>query len=447
VRPDVKLFAYARNYRYGGWRAVRADRSPPLIQSLSSRKVVASGRFTVALLACMTLAACGHDADQTAAATMTTRASPRPAAVARATASRGAGTRAAARRQARSLERLLAYMIRELSIRRGATDDQLFDGREWRSDDMRCWPCNLGPGVAAAVMWRRSKLDRARNGRLATQTFEGMLDQHQQADGSFGTAPATGDQTTLFASVELATATLELQPLLTRDQLRRWRTALAKAADFVWSKFGDYYVNGNINVAVVVLMELTQRITGKPRFRSYASQGLRFALRPPQDRWRGFGLQLTTSPTRADDSDGAGYFAEKGAGKPGFDPEYTTLQAMFLTRLYELAPSARVLRLMNLVFNSLRPRVDTSTFQLRTDGGTRHPQSGRNVPFLSPVLSALAFQGGRADLLSLVPQQLARIAYEMRHSLTYSYGNMYRALGAEVATALQAARPRAAGGA
>jgi hypothetical protein len=410
----------------------------------------------------MTLAACGHDAAQTAAAT-TTQASAQPAAVApaatrgpgtpaaarrqaRAALSRGPGARAA-RRQARSLERLLAYMIRQLSMRRGAADDQLFDGREWRSGDMRCWPCNLGPGVAAAVMWRRSRLDRARNGRLATQTFEGMLDQHQQPDGSFGTAPATGDQTTLFASVELATASLELQPLLTRGQLRRWRTALAKAADFVWSTYGDYYVNGNINVGVAVLMELTRQLTGESRFRSYATRSVRFALRPPQDRWAGFGLQLTVDPKRADDSDGAGYFAEKGAGAPGFDPEYTTLQSMFLTRLYELEPSARVLRLMNLLFNAMRPRVDTSTFQLQTDGGTRHPQSGRQVPFLSPILSALAFQGGRVDLLSLVPKQLARIEYEMRHSLTYSYGNMYRALGAEVATAFQAVRPRAAGGA
>jgi hypothetical protein len=418
-----------------------------LTQALSTCKVVGTGRFTVALLACMTLVACDHDGDQTVASTTTRAASAPPAAVARAAASPERGTRAVAHRQARSLERLLGYMIRELSIRRDPTDDQLFDGREWRSDDMRCWPCNLGPGVAAAVMWRRSKLDRARNGRLAMQTFEGMLDQHQQPDGSFGAAPATGDLTTLFASVDLATATSELQPLLTPGQLRRWRTALAKAADFVWGKLGDYYVNGNINVGVAVLMELAQRITGKPRFRSYARQGMRFALRPPQDRWPGFGLQFTTNPKRADDSDGAGYFAEKGAGQPGFDPEYTTLQSMFLTRLYELAPSARVLRLMNLLFNSVRPRVDTSTFQLRTDGGTRHPQLGRKVPFLSPILSALAFQGGRADLLSLVPKQRARIADEMRHSLTYSYGNMYRALGAEVATAFQVVRPRAAGAA
>jgi hypothetical protein len=110
--------------------------------------------------------------------------------------------------------------------------------------------------------------------------------------------------------------------------------------------------------------------------------------------------------------------------------------------LYVEVPSPRTLRLLNLTYNQIRSRIDQKTFDLDTSGGSRHPQAGRTVPFLSAAPSVLALRGHRSDLRGTLAPQFRRVNTEMKHSLGYSYGNMYRALGLNVATALQAAAPR-----
>src|SRR5205085_5024222 len=87
----------------------------------------------------------------------------------------------------------------------------------------------------------------------------------------------------------------------------------------------------------------------------------------------------TAAPARSDGSDGAAYLTESGASGPGYDPEYTMLQADVATRLFWANGDPRALRLMNLFMNQIRPRIDTTAWTIDTSGGSRHPQADRTV--------------------------------------------------------------------
>ena len=143
-------------------------------------------------------------------------------------------------------------------------------------------------------------------------------------------------------------------------------------------------------------------------------------------------------PTRADGTDGAGYLGESSGGAPGFDPEYTVLQADVATRLFWVTEDPRALRLMNLFMNQLLPRIDTTTWNLDASKGSRHPEANRSVGFDSPVLAVLAWKGGRSDLAPLVGSQIATIVRNFRGALTYSNPGMYFDFGSELASLLLA---------
>ena len=334
---------------------------------------------------------------------------------------------------------LLDDSIRSLVRVDSPTDRQRFAGGLWRSADEGCWPCQVGPGTAAAVLWRSSREPRLRE--LALSTFDRAIRIHRRTDGGF--EGESVDITTMFFGLELATAYLELRPTLGAARERSWRTAVVGAADYLRENGNlAWYTNGNINLGNTTLFYLAWKVSGQKRFLTDYETSFEFMLSPPA-RWNGYGLKLDRTPKRSDGADGKGYLAESGGSTPGFDPEYTQLQADVAARLYVVSHDPRALRLLNLIVNKLLERVD-SGWLLSTAGGTRHPVAGRRIPFTTPALAVLVTSGSRPNLAPRLARQLGRIEREFRGALTYSHRNMYRGLGNQVAVILQSAREKSA---
>jgi hypothetical protein len=335
---------------------------------------------------------------------------------------------------------LLRDSIKTLSTRSGPRDQEFFANGVWRSPDTTIWSYNLGPGTAAAVLWRATGSKDERLRRLAVQTFTTVISQRRNPNGSFGSADDSPDINSMMAGVELGTAYLELKPTLGPKTEARWREAVTGAADFLIQNGNlTWYTNGNINIGNTELFYLAWRVSGAERFRNAYNRSWDFTLHPPQDRWPGFGLQLLdTGPTTGGERGAAGYLAESGGGPPGFDPEYAGIQLDVVSRLYVLSGDPRALRLANLLTNALLPRVG-GTWLLDTSGGTRHPELGRHVPFTTPALAALGWLGGRSDLAAELPGQVARINEGYRGTLRDGSANTYHGLGNQVAVILLAA--------
>ena len=136
-----------------------------------------------------------------------------------------------------------------------------------------------------------------------------------------------------------------------------------------------------------------------------------------------------------DGSDGAGYLAESGGAAPGFDPSYTQVQLDTAADLYVLTHDPTYVRLMNLLFNQLRPRVDLS-FTLDATNGTR---KDGYAPFMSPALSVLVDSGARPDLASDVAPQLSRIESEYKLAMAYTHPNFYKSFEGAISMPILAA--------
>jgi hypothetical protein len=245
----------------------------------------------------------------------------------------------------------------------------------------------------------------------------------------------------MFFTLELGNAYLELSDSLGKARRDRWRGAITGAADYLVRNGNlTWYTNGNINLGNTAVFYLAWRVSGRASYLDAYNRSWTFTLSPPQQRWRGFGLHLIRTPRRADGADGAGYLAESGGLAPGFDPEYSMLQLDVASRLYVESGDPRALRVTNLLVNALLPRVDAD-WALDTSNGTRRPQIGRKVPFITPALVVLADLGGRTALIPRARSQFGRIDREFRGALTYSHRNMYRGLGNEAAVVLEAASP------
>jgi hypothetical protein len=334
---------------------------------------------------------------------------------------------------------LLDDSIRSLAQVDSPTDRQRFAGGRWRSADEGCWFCQVGPGTAAAVLWRSNREPRLRT--LALSTFDRAIQAHRRTDGGFDGESV--EITTMMFGLELATAYLELRPALGTVREKRWRAAIVGAADYLHENGNlAWYTNGNINLGNTTLFYLAWKVSGQKRFLSDYETSFAFMISPPS-RWKGFGLKLDRTPKKRDGSDGKGYLAESAGATPGFDAEYTHLQADVAARLYVVSHDPRALRLLNLLVNKLLDGVD-SDWALSTAGGTRHAEAGRKIPFTTPALAVLVTSGARPDLAPRLARQLGRIEREFRGALTYSHRNMYRGLGNEVAVILQSARGKSA---
>jgi hypothetical protein len=354
----------------------------------------------------------------------------------------------AARAEVRTLRRLLERAVVSLATKSSPGDSEFFAHGVWMSADETCWRCNVGPGTAAAVLWGTGTWRRAWLLRLAEQTFDTAIQQHQEEDGSFG--PALGGESnnvigTMFFSLDLGVADRELEPALGAVRAARWRTALKRAAGYLVSQMSGVYVNGNINLGTATVLRLTAAATGDRRWSAAFARELAFTLHPNASaRSAGFGLRYTVSPSVSTDANGAGYLAERGVGAPGFDPEYTELQDDMASVLYAVDRGPESVRLLNLLTNVLLPRVDSS-YRLHTYGGSRHGTPTSVVPFTTSALPILAFQLGRGDLVRRAQAQLARIREEIRNATRYPYRNSYRYLGFQ-STALAVLAPAASTG-
>ena len=265
---------------------------------------------------------------------------------------------------------LLDDSIKSLAQVNSPSDRQRFAAGVWRSADEGCWFCQVGPGTAAAVLWRSKREPHLRD--LALSTFDRAIRANLRTDGGFEGEAV--DITTMMFGLELATAYLELRPALGTVRAKRWRAAIVGAADYLHGNGNlAWYTNGNINLGNTTLFYLAWKVSGQKRFLSDYETSFAFMLAPPL-RWEGFGLKLDRVPKKSDGADGKGYLAESGGATPGFDAEYTHLQADIAARLYVVSHDPRALRLLNLIVNKLLERVD-SDWALST--GRRHQAPSR----------------------------------------------------------------------
>ncbi len=317
----------------------------------------------------------------------------------------------------------------------------------WKSTNNVCWACdNGGPATAAATLYvltgrsRPVLLDQAR------QTIDTAIATRQGPDGAFS-GPRGDTQSagvaTMFFGVELGTAYRLLAPSLSAATRARWQRSLASAAGYLVAAHDvTWYANGNINLGYTELLYLAWQATGDTTLEQDYEDSWAFTLDPPQARFPGAGLVTVRNPTLADGANGDGYLAEIGPGGTGFDAEYSSLQLDVACRLYLLSGDPRALRLANLLLNVLMPRVNTSSWMLATDHGTRHTQADRHVGFITAAFAVLGFDGGRSDLAHYaLPQLLAEEAWYPQPGQADS-GVFRRAIGNSVAlVALAAAQP------
>jgi hypothetical protein len=278
---------------------------------------------------------------------------------------------------------------------------------------------------------------------MAIETMDTAIKLHQLPNGAFG--PPAGSETgtdiqTVFFAVQLGFTFQVLGMTLDAAHRTSWSRALGGAADFL-EKNGNYkwYTNGNIVLANTVAAAMAWRATGDARYKTMYDTAFDFALKPPQARWPGRGLVMTVPASSTDPSRAAGYLTEEGPAPPGFDSDYTEMQADFAAILYLTTGEARALDLTNLLVNQLMPLVNKTTWELNTSGGSRRPMVNRAVPFTTCALAVLA-SNSRPDLLTLAQSQAKAIGMSFSESTTYTNIGMYQQWGSRLAPTLLSLR-------
>jgi hypothetical protein len=312
------------------------------------------------------------------------------------------------------------------------------DGQWYAPEGLECWNCYDGAGTAAGVLFDQG-IGGHEYEQIAIETTNRAIADRQQPNGMFeGSAAQSAGITTAFYAVQLGVSYFELRNVLGAPTRKRWAAALAAAADSLITAGGTtWYVNGNINLRETEVMWLAWKVTGNPYFKQQYESEWTFTMAPPQPRWLEFGLHLTVIPTDQDGSNGAGFLAESDVvDTPGFDPEYTLLQLDTATQMYVLSREARWLRLTNLLYNQLVPRIEVtpspnSVWILNGLGGTRKNQL---VPFTTAALYVLVAGGYRPELAGGLAAQFASIETEFRKAMSVSSANFYRDLAEELST-------------
>ena len=317
--------------------------------------------------------------------------------------------------------RVLSNLMSETSRGRYYSDG------EWHtpSTDPGCWVCLDGAATGAAVLGTRA--DGA-PGLLpvAEETFDNAIATDQLPGGAFQVEGKPNQVATGMELVELGITYLELRERLDPLTRANWIASIERASDYlIESGATAWYINGNVQLRQVEDMWLAWKVTGAARFQSAYESEWSFAVAPSQATWPGFGLQFTGVPSRPDGSDGAGYLAESGGGSPGFDPEYTTAQLDTAASLWILTHDERYLRLMNLLFDQLRPLIDSKDILNATEGTRKH----NVLPFFSMAPEILLESGDRPDLAAFVSVQLGVVAREYSNPAIYENLNFYRGLG------------------
>ncbi|WP_165400296.1 hypothetical protein [Motilibacter rhizosphaerae] len=344
---------------------------------------------------------------------------------------------------ARQLEDLLLGQVDDLTRRTSASDTDWYANGTWTAPTavLASSRASLGVAVAAAVASSRTTGARATAlRRLAIAGVDATIRKYRLPNGAFSTsiAASSGDVDTVFLSTTIAQAYLALGPGLDAATALRWRDSVTGAADFLVRNGNlHWYTNGNINIGNAAVMAAAYRLSGRAEYAQDTWTALSYAVAPDQSRWPGAGLILTQAPRRGDGADGRGYFAETGAGGTGYDPEYTTVQADFLSKLYLFSGRPEVLRLVNLLVNQMMSRVDVGDWHLDTSGGSRH--TGRDWRFFTtPALALMAWRGGRPDLQSRAQAQFTRAVHEnYTMPIQYDGPNGWYGLSSQPALELQ----------
>lgn len=324
----------------------------------------------------------------------------------------------------------------------------------WTTTDVAgVWPkTNAGPPLAAARLWAATgKQDRAAFDQ-AVSTYETAMATDQKANGMFGADPIANT----WFGVSLGQAYLVLKSGLSPAQQAAWSSSIARAADFLTVNTDAlYYPNGNIAIGYAELFYLAYAATGDAKFKTAYDKSLANAIRPRQDMYPGRGWVTTKAPTKADGSDGSGYFTEEGGGGVGFDPEYTMTQLSVVSNLWLASKDARVLPLLNQLLNQLLPLIRDRTadprfprhYMLDVTGGTRHQYPAGTYRLFDPAAVALlAWSGKRPDLVQMSIGQVTDVNTYFREELSWPsnpvhYSDLGRDVGAMLIAAAPAAQP------
>jgi hypothetical protein len=340
---------------------------------------------------------------------------------------------------AAALQKIAQTGLDSLAATNSQADPRVYKDGVWVHDGAACFRCDVGPGVTAAVLGTLT--GNASDRSMAIQTMDTAIKDHRLPSGAFG-PPAGSEsgpdiQTTFFA-VQLGLTLQALGSSLDSAHRSAWGKALAGAVDFL-AKNGNFkwYTNGNIVLTNAVAAAMAWRATGNAHYKEIYDNAFAFALQPPQVRWPGRGLVTTTAASAVDPSRGAGFLTEEGPGRPGFDSDYTQMQADMAAILFLTTGESRALNLTSVLVNRMLPLVNQVTWELDTSGGTRHPQTNRVVPFTTCALAVLA-SNGRPDLIPLAQSQSRSIGVVFAQSTTYTNIGMYQYWGSRLAPTLLA---------
>ncbi len=150
--------------------------------------------------------------------------------------------------------------------------------------------------------------------RAAVEIIDGGIAQMQQSNGYYGTDGTPGQ----FFPIELAQTMLLLGDNLDPSTHDAWLASLLKYMNsyFLGSYF-PYYANGNIELQNLLLVWLTSRLTGDPKWSSLYQKQYDWLVDPSSiavpsshNNAVGMGLVTTVAPQAADWSDGVGYLTE-----------------------------------------------------------------------------------------------------------------------------------------
>jgi hypothetical protein len=351
---------------------------------------------------------------------------------------------------------LLDESLSLLSTKNSDQDTQFYENGVWHLKQSQDPRAQAGMGLAAAILWQwRQKhgdgpnhlvTDPAWLHQVAIDTFNQAIHDHQAPGGWYGDK---GKPDTYFFATALSLAYLTLESSLDAATRQNWLKTLNAEFAYMTAK-GDlpggprgdgWYINGNVNLGEAELLYNMWKITADPKYKNLFEREWAFTMDPGTTRWKGFGLVYTKQPTQADGSDGAGYLAEAGTKGPGYDTDYAHVQLTVAAQLYVESHDPRDLRLLNLLINTLLPRVDQTSKQwvLDATNGSRH---SLKFPFMTCGLAVATWLGKRDDLAPLLEDQFnkaVKSTYYGNAKQKWGASNLYLGYGANVGMWLLAA--------
>jgi hypothetical protein len=297
-----------------------------------------------------------------------------------------------------------------------------------------CWYCYDTPATAAAVISEVGTGSRQVR-QIAISTYSHAIRTYEQPSGEIIGGNGSNPVGTGFFAVQLGISYLELKSYLSTATKALWANAIGRSADFLISSGGlAYYINGNVNLRQTEVLWLAWAITGQRKYYASYQQEYAFTLTPTAPQWSGYGIQFATVPTAPLGANGAGYLTESEGNKPGFDASYTLTQLDIAASLYVLTHSNRYIWLMNVLFNQLRPLVNSS-YILDAHNGTRKNDT---VAFLTTAPFVLLMSGDRPDLSKFWLHQLTAIHAQYRSAETFASTGFYLGMSNWLALPLMA---------